>query len=178
MCLAVTCQLDCTVSAPLYSVSSACRLCGQLQSARLQLVSSAVNVKCQLGRALSAWLPSVSSSAHRKLICSLPSSRMSSCNGISSAAICQLSATCHGNCNSQAQLNCRLSTWLHTCNPATSFSQQSVGSAAVTQHRRSQMYSYCFSAHLSYAASVSASRTLMCSAGSCKCLQPIIYTLK
>ena len=76
MCLAVTSQLDCTVSAPLSSVSSACRLCGQLQSARLQLVSSAVNVKCQLGRDLSAWLPSVSSSAHCKLICSLPASHV------------------------------------------------------------------------------------------------------
>ena len=32
------------------------------------------------------------------------------------------------------QLRDRLSTWLHTCNPAASFIQHSVGLAAVTQH--------------------------------------------
>ncbi len=49
--LAVTCQL--TLSSSVI-VSSACRLCGQFQSAWLKLVSSAVHIKCQLEHDLSA----------------------------------------------------------------------------------------------------------------------------
>ena len=107
--LSVDCQLQCDLSAEPF------RLCGQFQSAWVKLVSSAVHTKCQLVHDLSAWLPSVSLSAHCELILSLPASQVyvqQQWNELSSNLSVQLQLS------SSAQLP--TSTRLHTCKPAAS----------------------------------------------------------